>query len=235
MRRIFFISLFCACIATVANAQVRVIGISMSHVAPAGEVPSYVKEKIDLSPEVYAKLEALNREKRVDYSVLFKETFPFRKDLFVNEIEWFYKDLKEKNLEETDPIIFLASPLQMADSISWRRELQYRIDDNLQFGKQSAVVCTLPDALGKGQIMLEIWYLYDKSKKTLEVVKKQLSATGGCDIEPSGFESVYIYDPKLEPVGFLYVEYGCNYSYADKDGKKISRTLFEATKMVVNE
>ena len=229
-----FMSVLYLCIALVASAQTRVVGISLSHVAPVGEVPSYVKEKVNLPSEVYAKLEALNREKKVDYSVLFKKTFPFRQELFAAEVERYYKDLKANKLEE-NPIIFSASSFGVNDSLSWKQELRYSIDENLQFGKQSAVVCVPSDAAGQAQIMLEVWYLYDKSKHEVNVVKKQLSSAGMCHIDLSGIESVYIYDSVVEPVGFLYIEYGCNYSYTDESGKTVSRTLFSVGNMQVDK
>ena len=223
-----FIKCFVLCVvfvilSTALRAQVPSSGITIqkyTHVAPVGEVPSYVKEKGDFSPEVYSMLEAINRAHKVNYSALFEETFPFKKESLIGIIKATYWELQKGQLkEELFGVVNLSAPSpEIKEDVLWQPEMIYQIDDSLQFGRQRGIVYTPEDGAEGTQLQLEVCYVLDSSKGSVHVVKKELTPVGACGVDMPCMMFSYVFSPSQNTES-IYGEYGCNFTYTTTSGE----------------
>ena len=223
--------LFCALGVSTLNAQTadsRKLNLTAMRnmVAPVGEIPSYVKERVDSM--TYACLEYLSHKGQVNYDFLYRETYPVKKEKVAESIRDMYKvvQTRESKGELQDPSLNTFSvtllPKEWNDTLQWVQELQYTVDTDCWFGKQKGFVYVADDAAGDARLLLEVWYTYDAGKQEVNILRKRLSAVGACSIEFPGVDfDAY---PKKD-TNKLSGEYACFFSYKDKQGEAKTLTL----------
>ena len=223
------LGLFCILVPFALHAQTsdsRRLNLNAkeNRIAPVGEIPSYVKARVD--SVTYDCLEYLCRKGRVNYDFLYRETYPVKKAEAAESIRDMYKLVREREnkgeLQDSSLNTFSVNllPKVWNDTLQWVRELQYVIDKDCRFCKQKGFVYAADDAAGDARLLLEVWYTYDAGKGEVNILRKRLSAVGACSIELPGVD----FDAYPErDSDELNGEYACLFSYKDKQG--VTKTL----------
>lgn len=159
----------------------KVVGTEV--IAPVDSIPEFVKDKV--TPELYEVLEALSHSFRINYSFLSDENYPEQKGFVYDFFKRIYDGTKKGDFKPTDSprLLSVSMPLKLHADLQWEREVQYMIDENMQFCKLKAIVYAGKRS-EKEQLQLEIWYVYDAAKQQVLPLKAQLCPIGTGECSP---------------------------------------------------